>query len=77
MSTLTDCSAPTQSRSRRYGLFVCLMAALAGLRGPIDAFFDSVTVNDVDPEKRTARLDLLARIRRAVHRVADFSKIEG
>jgi len=53
------------------------MAALASLRGPIDAFFDSVTVNDTDPEKRTARLDLLARIRRAVHRVADFSKIEG
>lgn len=53
------------------------MAALAGLRGPIDAFFDSVTVNDVDPTKRTARLGLLARIRQAVHRVADFSKIEG
>ncbi|WP_116091656.1 glycine--tRNA ligase subunit beta [Sphingomonas crusticola] len=53
------------------------MAALAGLRGPIDAFFDSVTVNDVDPAKRAARLGLLARIRGAVHRVADFSKIEG
>jgi glycyl-tRNA synthetase beta chain len=53
------------------------MAALAGLRGPIDAFFDSVTVNDLDPAKREARLDLLARIRKAVHRVADFSKIEG
>jgi len=53
------------------------MAALAALRGPIDAFFDSVTVNDVDPTKRTARLGLLARIRGAVHRVADFSKIEG
>jgi len=53
------------------------MAALASLRGPIDAFFDSVTVNDVDPAKREARLELLARIRRAVHRVADFSKIEG
>ena len=57
--------------------FEAAMAALASLRGPIDAFFDSVTVNDPDPEKRTARLDLLARIRRAVHRVADFSKIEG
>ena len=57
--------------------FEAAMAALASLRGPIDAFFDSVTVNDADPEKRTARLDLLARIRRAVHRVADFSKIEG
>jgi len=57
--------------------FEAAMAALASLRGPIDAFFDSVTVNDADPAKRAARLDLLARIRRAVHRVADFSKIEG
>jgi len=57
--------------------FEAAMAALAGLRGPIDAFFDSVIVNDDDPAKRAARLDLLARIRRAVHRVADFSKIEG
>jgi glycyl-tRNA synthetase beta chain len=53
------------------------MAALASLRGPIDRFFDSVTVNDEDPAKRGARLDLLARFRHAVHQVADFSKIEG
>ena len=53
------------------------MQALAGLRGPIDAFFEHVTVNDADPAKRTARLGLLSRIRDAVHAVADFSKIEG
>jgi glycyl-tRNA synthetase beta chain len=53
------------------------MAALASLRGPVDAFFDKVTVNDPDPAKREARLDLLARMREAVHQVADFSKIEG
>jgi len=53
------------------------MAALATLRGPIDAFFDSVTVNDPDPAKRDSRLNLLTRIRAAVHQVADFSKIEG
>jgi glycyl-tRNA synthetase beta chain len=53
------------------------MAALAALRAPIDAFFESVTVNDADPAKRAARLALLARFRSAVHRVADFSKIEG
>ncbi|OHT21880.1 glycine--tRNA ligase subunit beta [Edaphosphingomonas haloaromaticamans] len=53
------------------------MQALAGLRGPIDAFFDKVTVNDADPAKRTARLGLLSRIRAAVHEVADFSRIEG
>ena len=53
------------------------MAALAALRAPIDAFFESVTVNDADPARREARLNLLARFRSAVHRVADFSKIEG
>ncbi|HEX8447648.1 MAG TPA: glycine--tRNA ligase subunit beta [Sphingomonas sp.] len=53
------------------------MAALSGLRAPIDAFFDGVTVNDPDPVKRAARLALLERIRTAVHRVADFSRIEG
>lgn len=53
------------------------MAALATLRAPIDAFFDGVMVNDPDPQKRAFRLGLLARFRDAVHRVADFSKIEG
>jgi len=53
------------------------MAALATLRAPIDAFFESVTVNDADPAKRAARLALLARVRDAVHSVADFSKIAG
>jgi glycyl-tRNA synthetase beta chain len=53
------------------------MAALATLRGPVDAFFDKVTVNDPDPVRRDARLALLARMRDAVHFVADFSRIEG
>ncbi|WP_267351427.1 glycine--tRNA ligase subunit beta [Sphingomonas sp. GM_Shp_2] len=53
------------------------MAALATLRAPIDAFFDQVTVNDADPARRAARLNLLARVRAAVHNVADFSRIEG
>lgn len=57
--------------------FEAAMAALALLRGPIDAFFEQVTVNDSDPDKRIARLGLLARIRAAVQKVADFSKIEG
>ncbi len=57
--------------------FTAAMAALASLRGPIDAFFEKVTVNDPDLAKRERRLSLLARFRDAVHRVADFSKIEG
>ena len=57
--------------------FAGAMEALASLRGPIDAFFEEVTVNDEDEAKRHNRLDLLARFRAAVHNVADFSKIEG
>ena len=57
--------------------FAGAMAALASLRAPIDAFFDQVTVNDDDRDKRAARLTLLARFREAVHQVADFSRIEG
>ncbi|WP_150292435.1 glycine--tRNA ligase subunit beta [Sphingobium estronivorans] len=53
------------------------MAALATLRGPIDGFFETVTVNDADPAKRSARLALLGRVRAAVQAVADFSKISG
>jgi glycyl-tRNA synthetase beta chain len=57
--------------------FTGAMAALASLRKPIDDFFDQVTVNDPDKIKRERRLNLLARFRDAVNRVADFSKIEG
>ena len=57
--------------------FTAAMSALASLRGPIDAFFEQVTVNDPDPDTRARRLNLLARFRDAVHRVADFSRIEG
>jgi glycyl-tRNA synthetase beta chain len=57
--------------------FVGAMAALAGLRGPLDAFFDKVTVNADDAALRLNRLNLLTRIRSAMDRVADFSKIEG
>jgi glycyl-tRNA synthetase beta chain len=54
------------------------MQALAGLRAPIDAFFDKVTVNVQDkPDLRLNRLKLLNQIRATMDSVADFSKIEG
>ncbi|MCR9218998.1 MAG: glycine--tRNA ligase subunit beta [Alphaproteobacteria bacterium] len=53
------------------------MAALAGLRAPVDAFFDAVTVNAEDAALRANRLALLAKIRETMGRIADFSAIEG
>ena len=57
--------------------FAGAMAALAKLRGPVDAFFEKVTVNSEETQVRENRLKLLAEIRTALQGVADFSKIEG
>ena len=57
--------------------FGAAMSALAGLRMPVDAFFDKVLVNAEDANLRRNRLRLLEEIRRATRSVADFSRIEG
>lgn len=54
-----------------------VMGGLATLRGPVDAFFDHVTVNADDATLRQNRLRLLSEIRSTMEAVADFSKIEG
>ena len=72
-----ESAAPRATAAVAHEDFEGAMGALASLRAPIDAFFDSVTVNDPEPAKRESRLNLLARVREAVHEVADFSKIDG
>jgi len=57
--------------------FTAAMTALARLRPAVDAFFEHVTVNAHEQEIRRNRLALLARLRTAVHAVADFSKLDG
>ncbi|MHA3915657.1 glycine--tRNA ligase subunit beta [Halovulum sp. GXIMD14793] len=57
--------------------FAAAMTAMAGLRAPIDGFFDQVTVNAENPIVRRNRLCLLHRIRAVMNRVAVFSSIEG
>jgi glycyl-tRNA synthetase beta chain len=57
--------------------FAAAMSALSDLRGPVDTFFDIVTVNAEDAALRVNRLKLLSEIRTTMNRVADFSQIEG
>ncbi|MCB4821911.1 glycine--tRNA ligase subunit beta [Roseicella aerolata] len=57
--------------------FLGAMERLAGLRAPVDAFFDQVMVNDPNPELRRNRLRLLNSLCAAMDAVADASKIEG
>ncbi|SHE97883.1 glycyl-tRNA synthetase beta chain [Ruegeria intermedia] len=57
--------------------FPAAMAAMAALRGPIDAFFEDVQVNADNPVLRRNRLNLLSQIRQICSSVADLTKIEG
>ena len=57
--------------------FAAAMAAMATLRGPIDAFFEAVKINADSALVRRNRLNLLSRIRTTCLSVADLTKIEG
>ena len=57
--------------------FDTAMGALAGLRAPVDRFFEGVLVNDTDAAIRQNRLALLVKLRLVSERVADFSKLAG
>ena len=57
--------------------FAAAMAAMASLRGPIDAFFEAVQINTNSEVIRRNRLNLLSRIRQICLSVADLTKIEG
>jgi glycyl-tRNA synthetase beta chain len=57
--------------------FATAMAAMATLRGPIDAFFEAVKINADSALVRRNRLNLLSRIRTTCLSVADLTKIEG
>jgi glycyl-tRNA synthetase beta chain len=72
-----DTVEPQATQAVKVEDFTGAMRALAQLRGPIDTFFDKVTVNDPDAAKRERRLNMLLRFRDAVNLVADFSRIEG
>ena len=57
--------------------FGAVMAAMAGLRAPIDAFFEAVQINTDKEIVRRNRLNLLNRIRVICLQAADLTRIEG
>jgi glycyl-tRNA synthetase beta chain len=57
--------------------FAGAMTHLAAVRGSVDAFFDKVLVNSDVSTERDNRLRLLAKVRDAMGRVADFSQVTG
>jgi glycyl-tRNA synthetase beta chain len=67
--------APRAERSLAALDYAGALRTLAGLREPVDAFFDAVMVNADDPALRRNRLALLGGLHRLMNRVADLSKL--
>ena len=57
--------------------FATAMSAMAALRAPIDAFFETVQVNTDNAVIRRNRLNLLSRIRTICLSVADLTRLDG
>ena len=57
------------------GEFTGVLKTFAVLKGPVDAFFDSVMVMVDDRDLRQNRLALLQKLRDEMNRVADLSKL--
>jgi len=66
---------PVVERHCVQGAFLQAFETLAGLRTPIDAFFNDVLVMAEDPLVRSNRLSLLAQMAQTIGLIADFRKL--
>ena len=67
--------APAAQTAFEQGDYTASLQALAALRTPVDAFFDSVMVNADDAALKANRLGLLASLHQAMNQVADLSRL--
>ena len=67
-------AAPEASAALEKEDFAAAMKALSSLRGPVDAFFDKVTVNATSRAPREPAETVASQIRDALNRVADFAR---
>ena len=72
-----DAAETTADELMAQRAYSALLESYAGLRGPIDAFFEAVLVMDTDENLRDNRLRLLNRFVSVFGRFADFSKLAG
>jgi glycyl-tRNA synthetase beta chain len=59
------------------GDYAASLQTLAGLKTPVDGFFDTVMVHAEDPALKANRLALLGLLHQAMNRVADLSRLAG
>ena len=72
-----DAAEQTAGSMLEQGAYSALLESLAGLRAPIDAFFEGVMVMSEDNAERENRLRLLNRFVALFAAFADFSRLAG
>lgn len=73
-AVLRACSPVAQAQFDA-GDYTASLATLAGLRAPVDAFFEDVMVNAEQMDLRLNRLGLLKSLHHAMNRVADLARL--
>ncbi len=66
---------PSADAAFTAGDYTASLQALAGLKAPVDTFFDHVMVNVDDPKLKANRLALLNQLHQTMNRVADLSRL--
>ena len=69
--------APRADAAFTAGDYTASLQLLAGLKAPVDAFFDGVMVNADDAALRANRLALLGALQASMNRVADLARLAG
>ena len=69
--------APRADAAFAAGDYTASLQLLAGLKAPVDAFFDGVMVNADDAALRANRLALLGTLQASMNRVADLARLAG
>ena len=67
--------APRADAAFAAGDYSVSLQLLAGLKAPVDAFFDGVMVNADDAALRANRLALLGTLHASMNRVADLARL--
>ena len=76
--TLAEAYAHARSSAdERYAAhdYAGMLTALAALKAPVDAFFDTVMVMSDDARLRDNRIALLAQLQQTMNRIADISRL--
>ena len=75
LAAALDAATDDTATSRAAGDYTAVLARLAQLQAPVDAFFDAVLVNAEDARVRANRLALLARLKAQFAAVADIARL--